>query len=82
MMSRLIDDLTVLHDRYVELVNSAVGENDLDRADALAAQYDDEAILMVALYEGRTDMLPLRRPTHADSGLRALVRRLTRSHAA
>jgi hypothetical protein len=82
MMSRLTDDLTVLHDRYVELVNSAVAEDNLDRADALAAQYDEEAILMVALYEGRTDMLPLHRPTHADSGLRALIRRLTRSQAA
>jgi hypothetical protein len=37
---------------------------------------------MVALYEGRTDLLPLQRPTHADSGLRALIRRLTRSQAA
>jgi hypothetical protein len=82
MMSRLTDDLTVLHDRYVELVNSAVAEDDLDRADSLAAQYDEEAILMVALYEGRTDMLPLQRPTHADSGLRALIRRLTHSQAA
>lgn len=82
MMSRLTDDLNVLHDRYVELVNSAVAENNLERADALAAQYDEEAILMVALYEGRTDMLPLRRPTHVDSGLRALIRRLTRHQAA
>ena len=81
-MSRLIDDLNVLHDRYVESVNIAVADNDLDRADSLAAQYDEEAILMVALYEGRTDMLPLHRPTHADSGLRALIRRLTRSQAA
>ncbi len=82
MMSRLIDDLTVLHDRYVEAVNSAIADNDLDRADSLAAQYDDEAILMVALHEGRTDLLPLRRPDHADSGLRALIRRLTRHQAA
>lgn len=81
-MSRLTDDLNALHDRYVEAVNMAVGDNDLDRADSLAAQYDDEAILMVALYEGRTDQLPLRRPVHADSGLRALIRRLTRSQAA
>jgi hypothetical protein len=82
MMSRLIDDLNVLHDRYVEAVNSAIADNDLDRADTLAAQYDDEAILMVALHEGRTDMLPLRRPSHADSSLRALIRRLTRHQAA
>jgi hypothetical protein len=81
-MSRLIDDLNVLHDRYVESVNSAVADNDLDRADALAAQYDDEAILMIALHEGRTDMLPLRRPRHGDSGLRVLIRRLTHHRAA
>jgi hypothetical protein len=82
MMSRLIDDLTVLHDRYVEAVNSAVADNDLDRAETLAAQYDEEAVLMVALHEGRTDMLPLRRPRHADSSLRLLIRRLTRHQAA
>jgi hypothetical protein len=81
-MSRLIDDLNALHDRYVESVNVAVADNDLDRAHALAAQYDEEAILMVALHEGRTDLLPLRRPTSTDSGLRALIRRLTRHQAA
>jgi hypothetical protein len=81
-MTRLIDDLNVLHDRYVEAVNLAVAEDDLDRAEALAAQYDDEAILMVAVHEGRTDLLPLRRPAHADSGLRALIRRLLQHRAA
>jgi hypothetical protein len=81
-MPRLIDDLNVLHDRYVESVNAAVGENDLDRADRLAAEYDKEAILMIALHEGRTDMLPLRRPRHADSGLRSMIRRITQHRAA
>jgi len=81
-MPRLIDDLNVLHDRYVESVNTAVGDDDLDRADRLAAEYDEEAILMIALHEGRTDMLPLRRPRHADSGLRAMIRRLTHHRAA
>ncbi len=81
-MPRLIDDLNALHDRYVESVNSAVGENDLDRADRLAAEYDEEAILMIALHEGRTDMLPLRRPRHADSGLRSMIRRITQHRAA
>ena len=61
-MSRLIDDLNVLHDGYVEAVNVAVGDNDLDRADRLAAEYDEEAIRMIAVHEGRTDLLPLRRP--------------------
>jgi hypothetical protein len=81
-MPRLIDDLNVLHDHYVESVNAAVGENDLDRADRLAAEYDEEAILMIALHEGRTDMLPLRRPRHADSGLRSMIRRITQHRAA
>ncbi len=81
-MPRLIDDLNALHDRFVESVNIAVGDNDLDRADRLAAMYDEEAIVMIALHEGRTDMLPLRRPRHADSGLRAMVRRVAHVHRA
>ncbi len=81
-MSRLIDDLNTLHDGFVAAINIAVGEDDLDRADRLAAEYDEEAILMIAVHEGRTDLLPLRRPKHADSGLRALIRRLTQHRAA
>ena len=81
-MGRLIDDLNVLHDGFVEAVNLAVAEDDLDRADRLADEYDEEAILMIAVHEGRTDLLPMRRPGHADSGLRALVRRLTARRAA
>jgi hypothetical protein len=81
-MSRLIDELNTLHDGFVEAINIAVGDNDYDRADRLAAEYDDEAITMIAVYEGKTDLLPIRRPVHADSGLRALVRRLTTHRAA
>jgi len=81
-MSRLIDDLDALHAHYVESVNIAVGDNDLDRAHRLATEYDEEAILMIAIHEGRTDMLPLRRPQHADSGLRARIRRLAHHRAA
>ena len=81
-MSRLTDDLNALHDHYVESVNIAVGDDDLDRAERLASEYDDEAILMIALHEGRTDMLPLRSPRHADSGLRSRIRRLTHLHRA
>jgi hypothetical protein len=80
-MSRLIDDLNTLHDGYVEAVNLAVADDDLGRADRLAAEYDDEAITMIAVAEGRTQPLPVRRPV-PDSGLRALVRRLTRANAA
>jgi hypothetical protein len=81
-MSRLIDDLNTLHDGFVEAINMAVADNDLDRADRLAVEYDQEAIEMIAAREGRTDLLPLPRPAHADSGLRAMIRRLTRHQAA
>ena len=81
-MSRLIDDLNVLHDRYVESVNIAVGDNDLDRADRLASEYDEEAILMIALHEGRTDMLPLRRPASRRLRPPPMIRRLTHLHRA
>jgi hypothetical protein len=81
-MSRLIDDLNALHDGYVEAINLAVAEDDLDRAERLAAEYDDEAVTMVAVHEGRTDLLPIRRPQHAVSGPRALLRRLTAHRAA
>jgi hypothetical protein len=70
-MTRLTDDLNELHDGYVEAVNSAVAADDLPRAYRLAAEYDDEAIGMVARHEGRTDLLPLSdRPVASDSGLR------------
>ena len=81
-MTRLIDDLNVLHDGYVEAVNVAIGDDDLARAERLAAEYDDEAIRMIAVHEGRTHLLPIRRPQTADSGLRAMVRRLTSGRAA
>jgi hypothetical protein len=81
-MARLIDDLNTLHDGYVEAVNIAIANDDLDRADRLAAEYDEEAIRMIAEREGRTDLLPIRRPHTADSGLKALIRRLTTGYAA
>jgi hypothetical protein len=81
-MSRLIDELNTLHDGFVEAINIAVADNDYDRADRLAAEYDDEAITMIAVHEGKTDLLPIHRPVHADSGLRSLVRRLTLHRAA
>lgn len=76
-MARLIDDLNVLHDGFVGAVNSAVAADDLDLADRLAAEYDEEAIMMIAVHEGRTHELPIRRPRSVDSGLRSRIRRLT-----
>jgi hypothetical protein len=81
-MTRLIDDLDRLHDGYVEAINIAVAADDLDRADRLAAEYDEEAIVLIAVHEGKEHLLPIRRPRTADSGLRALVRRLTTGYAA
>ncbi|MDX6359467.1 MAG: hypothetical protein QOH37_2521 [Nocardioidaceae bacterium] len=81
-MSRLIDELNTLHDGFVEAINIAVADNDLDRADRLAAEYDDEAIQLIAAREGKTDLLPIQRPVHVDSGLRALIHRLTTHRAA
>ena len=81
-MGRLIDDLDALHDRFAEAVNVAVASDDLARADQLAAEYDEEAILMIAVHEGRTHQLPIRRPHGTDSRLRALLRRLSAHRAA
>jgi hypothetical protein len=47
-MTRLIDDLNVLHDGYVVAVNTAVAADDLDRANRLAAEYDEEANALIA----------------------------------
>jgi hypothetical protein len=81
-MARLIDELNVLHDGYVEAINLAVAADDLDRAHRLAAEYDEEAIVLIAVHEGKTHLLPISRPQPADSGLRMLVRRLTSRRAA
>jgi hypothetical protein len=81
-MSRLIDDLNALHDGFVAAINQAVANNDLDGADRLAAEYDDEAIQLIAEREGRTALLPIHRPVPVDSSLRRLVKRLSEGRAA
>jgi len=81
-MSRLIDDLNTLHASYVDAINAAVTENDLARAEELAAAYDNDAIVMIAEREGRTDQLPIRRPARPDTPLRRLVARVTALRAA
>ena len=81
-MSRLIDDLNTLHASYVDAINAAVTENDLARAEELAAAYDTDAIAMIAEREGRTDQLPIRRPATPDTPLRRLVARVTALRAA
>jgi hypothetical protein len=81
-MSRLIDDLNVLHASYVEAINAAVTEDDLARAGELAEAYDADAIQLIAEREGRTDLLPIRRPARPDTPLRRLVARLGALRAA
>lgn len=79
---RLIDELNVLHASYVESINIAVGHDDIRAAEQLAAQYDDEAITLIAEREGKTHLLPLQRGPVVDTPLRRLVARLGLSHAA
>lgn len=82
-MSRtLLEELNELHDSYVEAVNLAIADNHPARADELATAYDDDAIQLVAEREGKTHLLPIRRPAGYDTPLRRLVKRLNRSHAA
>jgi hypothetical protein len=81
-MPRLIDDLNILHASYVDAINAAVTENDLARAAELAEGYDTDAIALIAEREGRTDLLPIRRPAKPDTPLRRLVARLTALRAA
>lgn len=78
---RLIDELNELHASYVEAVNVAVADDDLERAERLAAAYDDDALRLVAEREGKTHLLPLQRST-PDTPLRRLVARLRTDRAA
>ena len=78
----LVHELNDLHASYVAAVNEAVADDDLTRADRLAAQYDAEAIALIAEREGKTHLLPIRRPAEPDTPLRRLVRRLSGGRAA
>lgn len=78
----LVQDLNDLHASYVTAINLAVAEDDIVRADRLAADYDRDAIQMIAEREGKTHLLPLQRRGEPDSTLRRLVRRLGAARAA
>ena len=41
------DQLSALHDHYVEAVNLAVAEDDLIRVDQLIEEYDREALALM-----------------------------------
>jgi hypothetical protein len=89
-MTRLIDELNALHASYVDAINAAVAHDDLTTAADLAADYDRDAILMMAEREGRQDLLPLfgldadggRTTVERDTPLRRLVKRVTALRAA
>jgi hypothetical protein len=55
--TRLIDELNALHATYVQAINVAVEAGDLGLAAELAAEYDRDAILLMAEREGRQDLL-------------------------
>ena len=88
--TRLIDELDDLHASYVEAVNTAVAQGDLELADELAGRYDRDAIVLMAEREGRQDLLPLfglspdggRLTAERDTPLRRLVARVTALRAA
>ena len=79
---RLIDELNVLHGSYVTAINSAVEQDDLARAEQLAHAYDEEAIRLIAEREGKTHLLPIRRPASVETPLRSWVSRLRAGLAA
>lgn len=88
--TRLIDELNALHTTYVQAINVAVEASDLGLAAELAAEYDRDAILLMAEREGRQDLLAhfgLDRDggqvtVERDTPLRRLVRNLGALRAA
>lgn len=82
MSHTMLSELNDLHASYVEAINIAVSEDDLARADELAASYDIDAIQLIAEWEDKSHLLPIKRPTDVDTPLRRLVRRLTVARAA
>jgi hypothetical protein len=79
---RLVDELNLVHDSYVIAVNAAVEQNDPVRAEQLAQAYDDEAIRLIAVREGKTHLLPITRPRRVETPLRRLAARIRATRAA
>ncbi len=82
MSPTMLSELNDLHASYVEAINVAVSEDDLGRAEELAASYDKDAVQLIAEWENKTHLLPIGRPAHLDTPLRRLVQRLTMVRAA
>jgi hypothetical protein len=89
-MTRLIEELNTLHASCVHAINTAIAGDDVALAAELAAEYDRDALLLVADHEGRHDLLPLfgldrdggRLPAERDTPLRRLVARVAALRAA
>lgn len=75
--TRLIDELSTLHDDYVERINLAIAHGDLDRAQSLAVEFDHEALMLVATHEDRLEELEtIQRRAAKDTPLRRWARSL------
>lgn len=63
MAKTLVEELNELHAAYVIAINEAIADGEVDAAVRLAANYDEDAIELVADREGKQHLLPLtRRP--------------------
>ncbi|RLV49485.1 hypothetical protein D9V37_05970 [Nocardioides mangrovicus] len=89
MTLTLVKELDRLHAGYVAAVNAAVADDDLARADQLAADYDVAAVRLMAEHENRPDLvqpvleaLGRLEGTRPDSRLRRMVNRLRAVRAA
>ena len=80
--SRALSFSNERHASDVRAVNAAVDSVDLERAEGLAEAYDADAIALIAEREGKTHLLPIRRPGEPDTPLRRLVARLRLARAA
>lgn len=79
MTPRLSDNLAVLHQHYVTAIHEAVEADDQVRAGELAADYDRDALLMVASFEGRLHELPTLMPGLTSGRERRRARRSVRA---
>jgi hypothetical protein len=70
--------LDVLHEEYAEAINLAIAANRDDLVAELAAAYDLDATRMVAEHEGKTHLLPLRKPDNPGRTRRRWLTRLDR----
>ncbi len=71
----LRQELDNLHAEYVVAINQAIADGALARAEQLAADYDQDAVELVADREGLTHLLPINQPVRHESFLRRLVSR-------